>query len=161
MVSPVAVTSWSGQLYLSSVPPTRGIRHKAYVRWVRAQGHSPHAPGMLQKYLGPCQHSPKGGRQAINLTSPKRVKARRDAPLASGEAHLTKPRSWQHGRPKCDPTTGEVHQTRGFGQVFVFRPTTGEVWHKAVFKVGPVAGPKPTPVRQCQKYLRPRWHSPY
>ena len=25
--------------------------------------------------------------------------------------------------------------------VFVLRPTTGQVWHKAFFKVGPVAGP--------------------
>ena len=51
--------------------------------------------------------------------------------------------------------------SHGFGQVFVFRPTTGEVWHKAVFKVGQVSGPKPTRVRQCQKYLRLRRYSPY
>ena len=29
------------------------------------------------------------------------------------------------------------------------------------FKVGPVARPKPTRVQQGQKYLRPRWHSPF
>ena len=39
------------------------------------------------------------------------------------------------------------------------RPTNARIWHKAVFKVGPVAGPKPTRVRQGQKYLRPRRHS--
>ena len=41
------------------------------------------------------------------------------------------------------------------------RPTNARIWHKAVFKVGPVAGPKPTRVRQGQKYLRPRRHSPF
>ena len=33
------------------------------------------------------------------------------------------------------------------------RPNNARIWHKAVFKVGPVAGPKPTRVRQGQKYL--------
>ena len=41
------------------------------------------------------------------------------------------------------------------------RPTNARIWHKAVFKVGPVGGPKPTCVRQGQKYLRPRRHSPF
>ena len=43
--------------------------------------------------------------------------------------------------------------------LFIIRPTNARMWHKAVFKVGPVAGPKPTRVRQGQKYLRPRRHS--
>ena len=41
------------------------------------------------------------------------------------------------------------------------RPTNARIWHKAVFKVGPVAGRKPTRVRQGQKYRRPRRHSPF
>ena len=41
------------------------------------------------------------------------------------------------------------------------RPTNTRRWHKAVFKVGPVAGPKPTRVRQGQKYLRSCRHSPF
>ena len=41
------------------------------------------------------------------------------------------------------------------------RPTNARIWHKAVFKVGLVAEPKPTRVRQGQKYLRPRRHSPF
>ena len=28
-------------------------------------------------------------------------------------------------------------------QIFILRPTSVRMWHKAVFKVGPVAGPKP------------------
>ena len=40
------------------------------------------------------------------------------------------------------------------------RPTNARIWHKAVFKVGLFAGPKPTRVRQGQKYLRTRRHSP-
>ena len=27
--------------------------------------------------------------------------------------------------------------------LFILRPTSVRMWHKAVFKVGPVAGPKP------------------
>ena len=30
------------------------------------------------------------------------------------------------------------------------RPTNARMWHKAVFKVGPVAGPKPTRVRPAR-----------
>ena len=35
------------------------------------------------------------------------------------------------------------------------RPSNAQIWHKAVFKVGPVAGLKPTRVRQGQKYPQP------
>ena len=31
--------------------------------------------------------------------------------------------------------------------VFIIRPTNEQIWHKAVFKMGPVAGPKSTHVR--------------
>ena len=40
-------------------------------------------------------------------------------------------------------------------------PPNERIWHKAVFMEGLVAGPKPTCVRHCQKYLRPCRHSPY
>ena len=33
--------------------------------------------------------------------------------------------------------------------VFIILPTSAQIWQKAVFKVGPVAGPKPTLVRHC------------
>ena len=35
--------------------------------------------------------------------------------------------------------------------LFILRPTTGEVRHKAFFKVGPDAGPQPTRFRQIPK----------
>ena len=35
--------------------------------------------------------------------------------------------------------------------LFVLCPTTGQVWHKAFYKVGPDAGPQPTRVRQNPK----------
>ena len=38
------------------------------------------------------------------------------------------------------------------------RPTKSRIWQRTFFKVGPVAGLKPTRVRQGQKYLRPRRH---
>ena len=45
--------------------------------------------------------------------------------------------------------------------VFITRPTNARMLYKAVFKVSPVAGPKPTRVQQGQKYLQPRRHSPF
>ena len=41
------------------------------------------------------------------------------------------------------------------------RPTNARMWHKAVFKVDPMAGSKPTRVRPGQKYLRPTRHSSF
>ena len=40
-------------------------------------------------------------------------------------------------------------------------PPNDQIWHNAVFKLGPVEGPKPTRVRHCQKYLRPHQYFPY
>ena len=37
----------------------------------------------------------------------------------------------------------ELRQERA---VFILRPTNVRIWHKAVFKVGPVAGPKPNAI---------------
>ena len=48
-----------------------------------------------------------------------------------------------------------------YSSVFIIRPTNERMWLKAIFKVGLVAGLKTTHVRQGQKYLRPRRHSPY
>ena len=45
--------------------------------------------------------------------------------------------------------------------IFVIRPTSVRVWHKTVFKVGPVAGPWPRCVKQFQEFLGPRRHSPF
>ena len=43
-------------------PTTGQVWHKAFfLKWVWTQGHSPHAPGKVQKYLRPRQHSPNGG----------------------------------------------------------------------------------------------------
>ena len=42
-----------------------------------------------------------------------------------------------------------------FNYLFIIRPTNARMWHKVIFKVGPVAGPKSTRVRRGQKYLRP------
>ena len=45
--------------------------------------------------------------------------------------------------------------------LFIIRPTNARMRHKAVFKVGPDAGPKRSRVQLGQKYLRPRRHSPF
>ena len=41
------------QRYLSSVPPTGRMWHKAFLRWVRAQGLNPDAPGIRKNASGP------------------------------------------------------------------------------------------------------------
>ena len=83
------------------------------------------------------------------------------------------PRYTRQNRPEvrrpteCNPRTGEERPhtnalERPRGPLYLsLRPTNARIWHKAVFKMGPVAGPKPTRVRQGQKYLRPRRHSPF
>ena len=48
-----------------------------------------------------------------------------------------------------------------YSVLFIIHPTNARIWHKAVFKVGPVAEPKPTRIRQGQKYLQLRQHSPF
>ena len=82
------------------------------------------------------------------------------------------PRHTRQNRPEvrrpteCNPRTGEERPhtnalERPRGPLYLsLRTTNARIWHKAVFKVCPVAGPKPTRVRQGQKYLRPRRHSP-
>ena len=104
----------------------------------------------------------------------KRVKAWGDGPLrpeeiSSAEAHPAEPprgktayrmqpKNWRgkatHKRPRASAGTSVIYYLS-------LRPTNARIWHKAVFKVGPVAGPKPTRIRQGQKYLRPRRHSPF
>ena len=39
--------------------------------------------------------------------------------------------------------------------VFILRPTNVRIWHKAVFKVGPVAGPKPNAIGSSKNALDP------
>ena len=72
------------QRYFSTVPPSEQEWHKAFLRWVRAQGCRPDSPGSSKKCLGPYRHSPEKGClrcQAINLNLPRRVKAWLDCPL--------------------------------------------------------------------------------
>ena len=39
-----------------------------------------------------------------------------------------------------------LNELRQEPAVFILRPTNVRIWHKAVFKVGPVAGPKPNAI---------------
>ena len=64
------------------------------------------------------------------------------------------------GRLKVSRKSAGTSESRG-PLYLSLHPTNARIWHKAVFKVGPFAGPKPTRVRQGQKYLRPRRHSPF
>ena len=49
---------WWDQRYLLTAPPNGQVWHKAFLWWIRAQGRSPHAPGICQKCLRPRLHSP-------------------------------------------------------------------------------------------------------
>ena len=44
--------------YLMHTPPHGHVWHKAFFGWDRAQGRSPHAPGVCQKCPRPRRHSP-------------------------------------------------------------------------------------------------------
>ena len=53
---------------------------------------------------------------------------------------------WQKGQECSSPTRRLPSRSCGRIRpraVFILRPTNVRIWHKAVFKVGPVAGPKP------------------
>ena len=117
----------SGSLWLGVVTPD-GICSPSYqpdecgtrpfLRWVRAQGRSPHAPGISKNAsdLVGIGFIALSGR-AINLTSPKRVKAWRDGPLRPEVYPVTR-----HTRPElpitsrpaeCVPSTGYVASRKG------------------------------------------------
>ena len=140
---------------------TQGFFLSGFKRRATAHTH-------FKKYLGPRRHSPKEmrlRRQALNLTSPMRVKASEDDPLrpeGNPVPRHTRPElcSWHHGRPKCPITTGEAHQTRRFGQWYLSTaPPSGWVVQRP-FKVGLGAGPEPRHALHFPKYLRLNRHSP-
>ena len=143
---------------------------RPFFGWDRAQGRSPHAPGVCQKCLRPRRHSPCYGRlrrRAINPTLPKEVKAWGKGPLRPKEISRYRDTLGQiraadntAGR-SANPTPGEVTD-RDCSAVFDARPTL----HKAFFGVGPffgwdrAQGRSPHAPGVCQKCLRPRRHSP-
>ena len=67
--------------------PSNGhVWHRAFFRWVRAQGQSPNSPDISQKCLRPRRHSPYLGRlRRRAMNPPKGVKAWGEAPLRPKE----------------------------------------------------------------------------
>ena len=158
-----------------SVPPTHEYGTRPFLRWARSQGRSPHASGKAKDTFGPV---------GIPLFGAPQVPGNKPNPPEGGislggwppeagenlQCRGTPGRTAQRldGLPtECNPRTGEERPhtnalERPRGPLYLsLRPTNARIWHKAVFKVGPVAGPKPTRVRQGQKYLRPRRHTPF
>ena len=140
------------------------------------QGRSPHASGRFQKCPRPRRHSSYLGRRAINPTLPKEVKAWGKAPwdrriltriACQGAPSLPLFLLQSHAPDRSPeqapgfPAKSEEARASRWPLYLSKRPTNARIWHKAVFKVGPVAGPKPTRVRHGQKYLRPCRHSPF
>ena len=154
-------------------PTNARIWHKAVFKVGRVAGPKPTRVRQGQKYLRPRRHSLLGAPQAPGNkpNPPKGVKAWGYGPLrpeeiSSAEAHPAEPpRGKTAYRMQPKNWRGKATQNaleRPQEPLYLsLRPTNTRIWHKAVFKVGPVAGPKPTRVRQGQKYLRPRRHSPF
>ena len=114
--------------YLLYSPPSVHVWHKAVFRWVWSQGCGPDASGSPQKCLWLRRHSPKRGRlrnQAMNLTPPKSVKAWGTAPWGQrylqwwGIPDQNRAAHYTAGRPKCDPITGEAHQSQGYIYIYI------------------------------------------
>ena len=144
--------------YLLLAPTNGQVWHKTFFLVGPGAGPKPTSARYGPKFLRPRRHFSYNG-------CPKGVKALGNGP-PEAEGNLQLPRhTWpdscrsKHGLPKSDPTTDEVQYYDTV--VFDIRPTTGGVWHKAFFQVGPGAGPKPIRARHFQKCLRPLRHSPY
>ena len=123
---------------------------RSFLRWVWPQGHSPPVSCICQKYLRPHRHSPLKWRLRPGVMVPC---DRRKSPI--NKPHLTRSKPQPDAadqsvtnRLESQPVT--VLKTE-YNWVFVLHPTTGQVQHKAFFKVGPVAGPQSTRVRQWPK----------
>ena len=146
-------------------PTNARIWHKAVLRWVWSQGRSPHASGKAKNTFHPVGIPLFGAPQAPdNKSTPEVGRSLGDGPLrpeeiSSAEAHPAEP---PRGKTAYRMRHTNALKERLRGPLYLsLRPTNARIWHKAVFKVGPVAGPKPTRVRQGQKYLRPRRYSPF
>ena len=101
--------------YLSNVQPIGLVWHKAFFRWVRAQGWSPGTSDDSKNASSPVAISHK--RQTINQAPPRRVRAwgysalrfedaGQEAPrptVSGGRTHRPDPYTDQHGRPRCVP----------------------------------------------------------
>ena len=138
-------------LYLSYVPPTYEYGTRPCLRLVLSQGRSPTRQAIPKMPRTPSAFPFSGRlrRRAINPTPPKRVKAWGDGPLRPEVMYPvvehTRPnraaRNHSRSRAPHHRTQKNATQDRQERAVFILRPTNVRIWHKAVFKVGPVAGP--------------------
>ena len=110
-----------------------------FLKWVRTKGSKSHASGKCQKYLQPRQHPPKGVAQ-----------------MPGNKQQIKKKNLSQ--KYVCDQADSrKVHIKFSFlfilfmPVLFVLRPTTGQVQHKAFIKLGLDAGSQPTCVQQNPK----------
>ena len=118
--SPCVVLIFLRSVYLSPIPPPDRCDTRPFLRWVQSQGRRPHASGIAKNTFGPI---------GIPLI---RCAMERWTPDDEGTLQ------WR-GTEKTTSYSLTFY-------VFITRPTTGQMWHKAVFRVGPLAGPYPTSV---------------
>ena len=70
-------------------PPNGNVWHRAFFRWVRAQGCSPHAPGISKNAYGlVCIPLIRGASGAGRYPTPKEVKAWPEGPLKPKEISM-------------------------------------------------------------------------
>ena len=137
-------------LYLSYAPPAYEYGTRPFLRWVRSQGQSPTRQAVPKMPRTPLAF-PFSGRlryRTINPTPPNRVKAWEDGPLRPEVYPVmdTPERTVQHAPQPidCAPPTGHsAPLTKKKRTVFILRSTSVRMWHKVIFRVGPVAGPNP------------------
>ena len=115
--SEVYPINWIQRIEISGVCPPSHQQDECgtrpFLRWVRAQGRSPEAPGIPKNASGPVGILSKGAPQ-MPSDKPNPSEAGYslgDGPMRLDACSVTRhtrpdPWSWPHGRAKCVPSTG-------------------------------------------------------
>ena len=125
--------------------------HKAFLRWALLQGQSPHMSDSSKNAMDPVSiplfRPPQ--RRVINPTPLKRVKALGDGPLRP-EVLYPVVEHTNHAARNHSRSGALHHWTQSNATLeknaplFILRPSSVRIWHKAVFKVGQIVDIKGT-----------------
>ena len=103
MFNPFTRISFSSQ-YLSSVQTPDKSDTRAFLRWVRSQGPSPHASGIAKNTFGPVGIPPQAPGNKPNPRRRQKPGRTPHPPEAGAKSPVPRPTRVT----ECDPTTGEV-----------------------------------------------------
>ena len=141
--------------YLSYVPTAYECGTRPFLRWVLSQGRSPHASGSSKNASDPVGITLFGAPQAPGDKPNPSEEGKSLGETAPWDQRCciqwwnTPERTVHHATTAGweRPITGhKPSQRTSHVSLFILRPTSVRIWHKAVFKVGPIAGPKPNAV---------------